>query len=1111
MAGRDPHAARAQGLFSYLARHRTLANLLMALMLAAGVYAALNIRAQFFPDTVVSEVEVSVAWPGAGAEDVDRGIVQVLDPALIAVDGVTHVFSLASEGAAEIWIEFEPGRDLNRATEEVQAALDAVAELPEDAETPEVRRAAWRDQVTDVVITGPVGLDQLGRFADEMVGKLFAEGITRTTIRGLAAPQTLVEVPSVALYRHDLTMAEIAAAIAAEVRTAPAGEVADGAARVRAGAEARAEAELAAIVLRSAPDGTKLTLGDIATIRTEAANRGRAAYVGSNPAITIRVDRNDTGDAIRLQSTVEEVAAELQAVLPPGVEIDLVRARADLIAARLELLIDNALMGLGIVLVLLFLFLNARTALWVAAGIPVALLAGLAAMHVAGLTLNMISLFALILMVGVVVDDAIVVGEHADWRARVLREDPTAAAEEAARRMWLPVLASTLTTVIAFAGLIVIGGRFGDLIADIPFTVIAVLIASLAECFLILPNHMRHALASQAAETWYDWPSRQVNRGFGWIRDRLMRPAMRFVLWARYPVLAGTFLLLATQIALLQSGAVQFRFFDAPEQSSVSGNFAMLNGATRADAEAMMRELQRAAGVVAMRYEAEHGRNPVEFALAEVGGSVGRGLSGTNAKDPDLLGGLSLELIEPDDRPYSSFAFLADVQKEVRPHPLLEELSFRGGRFGPGGDAISVDLYGAQAETLKAAAEALKAALAPMPGVSALEDSLSYDKEELVLTLTPQGQALGFRIDELGRALRDRLEGIEAATYPDGPRTATIRVETPAGEMTADFLDRTLMRTEAGAWVPLADIVQVQNRSGFSVIERENGLRVVTVSGDVAADDPATANAVQAEMTGVILPQIEAEFGVASRLSGQAEQEQEFLSGAWTGFLLCLLGIYLCLAWVFASWARPLVVMAVIPFGLIGAVWGHYVWEVPMSMFSIVGLIGMAGIIINDSIVLVSAVDERAGRQSFRSAIVDAVADRLRPVFLTTATTVLGLAPLLYESSSQAIFLKPTVITLVYGLGFGMVLVLIVTPAVLAVQGDAGWQLRAFRRALRHRRLRLWVGGVAAAAAALMAGLGARALMAGEALAPALLTGVAAAAALSAVAALGLSARRALR
>jgi multidrug efflux pump subunit AcrB len=338
--------------------------------------------------------------------------------------------------------------------------------------------------------------------------------------------------------------------------------------------------------------------------------------------------------------------------------------------------------------------------------------------------------------------------------------------------------------------------------------------------------------------------------------------------------------------------------------------------------------------------------------------------------------------------------------------------------------------------------------MTPFPEVSALEDSLAYDKEELILSLTPQGQALGFGIDTLGRALRERLNGIEAATFPDGPRTAAIRVELPASELTADFLDSTLLRASPGVYVPLGDIVTVDRRSGFSTIRRENGLRIVTVSGDIAEDDPARAAEVQRVLTEEILPKLEQDFGVTTRQSGLAQQEREFLGDASLGLMLCLLGIYMVLAWVFASWTRPVVVMVVIPFGLIGAIYGHHVWGVPMSLFSIVGMIGMTGIIINDSIVLVSTIDEYSEKRGMYPAIIDAVADRLRPVFLTTATTVLGLAPLLYERSSQAEFLRPTVITLVYGLGFGMLLVLFLVPAVLAVQADLGRQFRALRRGL---------------------------------------------------------------
>ncbi len=1059
----------AKGVLSYFTRHKTAANLLLLALVVSGLLAIPNMRAQFFPDVIIDSVSVNVRWEGAGGEDVDRAIVAVMEPTLLAVEGVTDSAATSREGQASIDLEFEPGWDMARAADDVQTAVDSVTELPEDADEPGVRRGVWRDRVTDVVITGPVAPEQLGRFADEFVARLFDRGVTRSTIRGVAAPETIVEVPTANLIRNDISMADIASAIAAGSDTAPAGEVDAANARIRTGTARRSAEDIANIALSRNADGTTLTIGDVARIDVSGVDRERAYFVGDNPAMSIRVDRSDRGDAIAIQALVQDVADEMQLTLPQGVSIDLIRTRAQFISARLDILLDNGLVGLGLVVLLLFLFLNARTALWVAAGIPVAMLAAIALMYVAGLTINMISLFALIITLGIVVDDAIVVGEHADFRARQLGEHPVVAAENAARRMAAPVFAATLTTILAFGGLVSIGGRFGDLIADIPFTVIVVLAASLVECFLILPNHMAHAVAHTAKAHWYDWPSRQVNRGFEWVRETAFRPAMRWVIIARYPVMAAMILLLATQAASFIRGDVTWRFFNAPELSSVSGNFAMLDGATREDSVAMMREMQRAAQAVAERYEEEYGQSPIDYALAEVGGNTGARLAAAENKDADLLGSLAIELIDADLRPYSSFAFVADLQDEVRQLPQTEEISFRGWRGGPGGDAIDVQITGAGSDVLKQVAEAIKSALLPFGEVSGLEDNLAYDREELSLTLTPQGEALGFEIESLGRVLRNRLGGIEAATYAEGVRTATIRVELPEGELTADFLDRMLLRSGSGEYVPLSDIVTVESRTGFSTIIRENGQRVVSVTGDLSEDDPARAEEIMTELREVILPEIEQRYGVTTRLSGLAEQEQDFLSDAATGFILCLVGIYLVLAWVFSSWTRPAVVLAIIPFGLVGTIWGHALWDVPMSMFTVVGLIGMTGIIINDSIVLVSTIDEYGKEQGWTEAIINGTADRLRPVLLTTLTTVLGLTPLLYETSSQAQFLKPTVITLVYGLGFGMLIVLLLVPSLLAAQQDISTQIRALRRvfggARRIPEVAAGLGGIAVALA----------------------------------------------
>ncbi|MEO0387983.1 MAG: efflux RND transporter permease subunit [Pseudomonadota bacterium] len=1063
--------AGATGFLSYFTRHRTAANLLLVIMLAVGFAAATQIRAQFLPDVVSEEIDIRVTWDGAGPDDVDRAIVAVLEPSLRGIEGVAASTTVAREGRADIDLTFEPGWDMARANEDVTTALGLAANLPDGASDPEIRRGSWRERVTDVIISGPVDRAQLGRFADEFIALLFREGVTRTSIRGVSAPEIDVDVPETALIRHDITLRQIADAIAEEAAADPAGDVAGGAQRVRTGVEKRTADTVSTVVVRANPDGSKLTVGDVAEITVKGAVAGRAYYKGDDPAVSIRIDRSPSGDAIKLQAAVERVAEALAPSLPEGVEIELIRTRAEMITDRLAILLDNGLLGLAIVVCLLFLFLSARTAFWVAMGIPAAMIATIGLMYVGGLTLNMVSLFALIICLGIVVDDAIVVGEHADFRARTLGEPPVVAAENAARRMSLPVLSATVTTVIAFIALFTISGEFGTLVAAIPFTVVAVLVASLIECFLVLPNHMAHALEGAQRARWYDWPSRTVNRGFRWFCARLFRPAMRWILIARYPVLAAAVLGLALSSALFVRGDVTWRFFNSPERGSISGNFAMLPGASRDDSLAMMREMQRAAAATAAAFEAEHGVNPVTFALAEIGGNTGRGLAGQDTKDADLLGSIAIELIDADLRPYSTQEFLGRMQEEVQRHPLLEVLSFRGWRFGPGGDSLNVKFTGADAAVLKEAAQALITAASAFPEMSALEDSLAYDKTELVIELTPLGQALGFTIDGVGLALRQRLGGITAAEFPVGPREGRIEVGLPERELTANFLNETRLRTDGGDYITLSEIVTVSSTLGFSTIRRENGDQVVTVTGDVSEDDPTRAAAVQDALERDILPDIASRYGVSYSLGGLAAQERAFLFDAAVGFGLCLLGIYLTLAWIFSSWSRPFVVMAVIPFGLIGTIYGHWVWDVPLSMFTVVGLIGMSGIIINDSIVLITTIDEYAERRALLPAVIDAVTDRLRPVLLTTLTTVLGLAPLLYETSRQAEFLKPTVITLAYGLGVGMFLVLLVVPSLVILQRDFGALSASARRGIFGARLplaRRWALRLSAAVSVLI-------------------------------------------
>ena len=1045
------------GIISYFIRHPTLANLMLVVLLVAGLITAPKMRNQFFPDVVFETVSVNVKWPGAGAEDIDRSIVQFLEPVLMSIEGVDSTSSQSKEGSTSIKLTFDSGWDMSRATDDIQEAVDSVSDLPEDAEDPTVRRGGWRDRVADAIISGPVSLEQIGQFADELVVRLFAAGVTKTTVSGLAAPETLVEISSINLIKNDLSMVEIAKAIKGEASTDPAGDVNGSNSRVRTGIAKRTAEEIRSIALRSYPDGSKLLIGDVASVSVGEKNRKRAYFVNKDPAISVTIERSAQGDAIEIQEIVEDVAAELKSILPAGVTIELIRARAEAITGRISILLENGLLGLGFVVILLFLFLNARTAIWVAAGVPVAMAGAVALMYAAGLTFNMISLFALIITLGIVVDDAIVVGEHADFRFKNLGEEPTIAAENAAKRMAAPVFSATITTIIAFFGLVAIGGRFGSLIADIPYTVVVVLLVSFVECFLILPHHMAHALRSASKQRWYDFPSRTINKGFEFLRDKFFRKLMTLIIKFRYPVLAGALVILCAQAVLLVSGDVKWRFFNSPEQGSISGNFAMLASAKRSDTLEMAEEMQRATNEVASKYEEEFGTNPLEYVLYQVGGNSRRVISGQESKDIDLLGALSIELIDADLRPYSSYKFIADLQDAVRRHPMLEVISFRNWASGPRSDSLDIRFYGADSEVLKKSAESLKVALLKYPEVSGVEDSLSYDKEELILDLTPQGQALGFSIGDLGQVLRDRLNGIEAVTYPDGVRSAKIKVMIPPNELTSDFIERTFLRAQGGEYVPLSDIVTVISKIGFSSVKRENGIQLISVTGEIAEDNVDAIEEIEKQLRMEVLPKIEQDFGVSSEFSGLAKQESDFLADAQFATIISLVGIFITLCWVFSSWTRPIVIMLIIPFGLVGTIYGHDVWGVPMSMFSIIGLIGMTGIIINDSIVLVTTIDEYAEDRGLIPAIIDGTCDRLRPVILTSLTTILGLAPLLYETSRHAQFLRPTVITLTYGLGFGLLLVLLIIPSLIAVQSDIRKQVVAFKRALisREKSLRL--------------------------------------------------------
>jgi multidrug efflux pump subunit AcrB len=1045
------------GLIGYCLRHPTAANLLMMLMLAAGLYGGVAIRTQTLPDTTIEMVNLEIAWPGAGPVELDRQVIALIGPQMLTLDGVVQTLSGVRQGAAWLNVFFRQGTDMGRAVDAVRAAVDGVGTLPADVEVTRIAAVTPRARVVDVMLWGDAPIEQLAQHAAALRDRLFRAGVMQISLLGAPDPVLRVDVPEMALVRHDLTLETIAQAVGGAMNAQPAGALGQGGARLRTGTAPRSLEAIGGIVLRRTADGAPLRLRDIATLGLHAEDDVTAYEIDGSPAIRLELSRLPGGDTLAIQAAAEAAVAAFRPNLPDGISVVLTSSRAAMIGERLSILVDNGLLGLGLVLLFLFLFLSARTAFWVAAGIPVAMAASLGLMYAAGLSLNMMSLFALIICLGVIVDDAIVVGEHADMLAR-RGANPLDAAEQAALRMLPPVLAASITTVVAFLSLTAIGGRFGTLIVVVPLTVSMVLLASLVESFLVLPAHMGHALAAQRRPRWYDAPSRWMNRGLDVLRERAFLPLTRWVIRARHAVLLSTLALFLHAVSMVTGGTVPWRFFNAPERGVLHANFSMLPGATRAEARAMLAGMRAALAETNAAFAAEYGTAPVLFATGTVGGVMGQEWALREASPGSLRGGLSVELIDPDRRPYAQGVFMARWAEAVPSHPRLESLAMQGARSGPGGEAIAVHFTGEDALSLKAAAEALRAALASEAAVAGLADNLPHDRAELALTLTPLGEALGLTQQDLGRTLRARLSGVEAARFPMGARMTTVRVATPEAALTADYPARALIRTPAGDWVPLEAVATVAPRLGFAEIRRTNGETALRVTGDFTTDDPVAQGAVRRLLEREILPEIAGRFDVGWRLGGLVEQERAFLSDAQRGFLLCLAGIYLVLAWIFGSWTRPLVVLLAIPLGFIGVIWGHHWMATPLSIFSVVGMIGMAGIVINDAIVLVGTADGYSRGRAIIPAILAAVADRLRAVFLTTATTVAGLAPMLFERSVQAQFLKPMAITLVFGLGFGMVLVLLVIPALLAASHDIARVGKASRRLLRLARRAVFRG-----------------------------------------------------
>ena len=1021
---------KRQDLLGSFVHHPVAANLLMIMLILAGFFALSKLNVQFFPNFNLDVVTVRVEWRGAAAEDVDEGITTPIEQKLKTVSGVKHITSTSSQGISSISIEFHEGVDPISAVDEVKQAVDQFRNLPQDAKTPEVSRIIRYEPIARVLLTGD-SLEELRYLARRFEKELLARGVDKVDLLGLPDEEVSINVPGKELERMGLTLDQVGTRLAATNRDLPAGAVGG------EGKGGEVEREVRGVNLRKDPRdyanlplvteaGTRMELGQVAQVTRGPRDGSVFLDVGDKPAVQLLLQRTEEGNSITAAERMQAWLKDTKPTLPPSVQLHVYDEQWSLIQERIGLLVTNGAQGLLIVVLILLLFLNGRVTFWVAMGIPTAFMATLGVVWLVGGSINMISLFALIMALGVIVDDAIVVGEDA-YAHHKMGEDPMYASEGGARRMFWPVIASSLTTVAAFLPLMLVSGPIGKIMFDIPFIMVCVLIASVVECFLILPAHLRNVFVKEAVNGAGHKVSRTRQRledGFTHFRDNLFRPLVTKAIDYRGVTLAAGLAVLILAVGLLAGGRVKFTFFPSPEPSVVYANVTFASGTPRARVDEFLAHLRHTLAETEQGY----GVKLIRQAMSQSGA-----LTGTNVRQGDQFGAVTVELIPSDQRDVRTEAFVKAWQDRIHVPAGIENFVVAPRKQGPPGGDLVIRLQGRDAHTLKQAALELQASLRQIPGVYGIEDDMPYGREQILFKLTPAGESLGLTLDELSRQLRAALDGKLVQLFQDGADEVEVRVRLPAEERASlALLDRFNVHTPDGSWVPLSTVASWSTRQGFEALRHAESNLAVEVNGTV---NSAVAN-INEILTGLAdndMPRLEHKYGVRWSFEGRAADQRETMADMKVGLMLGLSLIYLVLAWVFGHYGWPLIIMLAIPFGLVGAITGHWVMGIDLTVLSLFGLFGLSGIVVNDAIVLVEFYrHERKKGVPVREALINAACLRLRAILLTSLTTIGGLSTLMMETSLQAQFLIPMATSITFGLAATTFIALLWLPAMLS-------------------------------------------------------------------------------
>ncbi len=1019
---------RVTGLIGWFASNHVAANLLMVFIVMAGLYAVFSLKKESFPSFDFDIITVAVPYPGAGPEEVEEGIVVKIEEAVENIEGIREMQGMAFENTGQVMIEVRNGFDIGDVTDEVKLAVDGINTFPLDAERPIISKQEFEKGALNVQLSGDLDEATMKSLAEDVRDEILAlTEVSSVELWGSRPYEIAIEVSELTLREYGLTLAEIAQVIRQWSVDLPGGSIRteSGDIRLRALGQAYRGDEFERIVLLTNPDGTRVRLGDIATIHDGFTEVENYAFFDGRPSLGINVASTEKENEIEISRAVRAYIEERNKSLPEGVELAVWADTTYYLEGRMDMLLNNMLMGAMLVFVILGLFLHIKLAAWVIIGLPVAFLGAMMMLPVMGVTINIMSLFAFIVVLGIVVDDAIIIAEAAYTETEEKGYTmPNIVA--GAQRVAVPATFGVLTTIMAFAPQLFITGPSQNINQAMGWVVIYCLLFSLVESKLILPSHLALMKSSHSKkEGITNWVDRRLKRFINNVYEPMLARAIEY----RYATVALFVSLIIISSGLVGGGFVRFVFFPEMENDFVMGSLELQEGVPESLAVSIIKQMDSALREVneELKVELDEDRDLIEHIFAYVrGGTIGR---------------FQVELAK-EDRRVSPKEIENRWREKVGEVAGTKELRFASSRHMGGGPPIALKLQGKNYDLTEQAANELVEYLRGINGLYEVEMSANAGPEEIKLRIKPEAEAFGITLADLGRQVREAFYGAEAQRVQRGDSDLRVMVRFPKSERrSVGNLESMWIRLPDGREIPFSAVAEFTMQPGFSAIRRLDGLRTVSVTAnaDLSVVEPGR---IADDLLKTYMPRLLRNYpGVSVDLDGSSMEERMGMQESWYGFMAALFGIYVLMAIPLRSYLQPLIIMSVIPFGIVGAVVGHWILGIAISSLSIVGIIALSGVVVNDSLILVDHVNKKVEQgMDATSAAIDGGRARFRAILLTSLTTFFGLLPILSESSMQAQMVVPMATSLAFGILFATVITLVLVPCLYKILGDVGSQ-----------------------------------------------------------------------